>query len=273
MDRDLVTLESERSKIICLLVENLNVDVNFAQIIASKLPTGCKGLLLFGSRARKDFGPDSDIDLLALTDSSNASRSIGSANISVMTHSQLRDATGSVFGYHLRRDGRVLYEEAGELSEILSHLEAPEFEVVAERLRHFGLIFNAPKLDRQKYLLGLTKLARHLCRTALFAESIQQGEPCYSVRDLSIKLQTPSLVSKLSSHQATQEPATLKLLDELNELLASIVGTTEPFSDPSLQHLIIRTWYEDEDLAWLATMAIMSQDAPLEYTVLPKVLM
>jgi hypothetical protein len=77
----------------------------------------------------------------------------------------------------------------------------------------------------------------------------------------------------LSSHPIIQEQPSHLLLNELRTLLATVTGSCEAFSHHSIQHLIISSWYEDHELATLATLTLAKTDAPLDYSALPEVLM
>ena len=93
-----------------------------------QLPPDVTAVMIYGSRARGDALPDSDLDALAITDGPYPTVSSGLTNLSYYTLEELANGVGTLFGEHLRRDGRVLKTTArsgswgAEPPESLHHL-------------------------------------------------------------------------------------------------------------------------------------------------------
>lgn len=79
------------------------------------VPADVRGVLLYGSRARRDHLSDSDLDLLALVEEPRKSIHAGLVSLSFYSASQLRSGIGPLFGAHLARDSRVLWDPQGIL--------------------------------------------------------------------------------------------------------------------------------------------------------------
>ena len=92
--------------------------------VMSRIATEKKGLLLYGSRARDDYEASSGFDILRYT-SSWKSRTFKSGRVSVSsyTREQLESASGTLFGTHHRRDGRVLVELGDDLTRLIENLQ------------------------------------------------------------------------------------------------------------------------------------------------------
>src|SRR5438309_943341 len=83
--------------------------------LLANVPADAAGLLLYGSRARGDHRPDSDFDLLFLVPAPRKSVRTGPLSISYYTENQLLSASRTLYGTHLIRDAKVLWDLTGEL--------------------------------------------------------------------------------------------------------------------------------------------------------------
>jgi hypothetical protein len=142
-----------------------------------------------------------------------------------------------------------------------------------QRIRHFGAILDVNDHEGAEYAVGLTRVARYLLRTAIYALAIAQGDPCFSVRELSVRFNDPDLVMLLSADPVVALPASIETMSELRRRLNDVVG---PFAENrygSFRNLIVAEWYEDAERATLATLALVRDDGVFDYAALPKVLL
>ena len=245
-----------------------------AQSVISALPDRAIGVLLYGSYARGDFTPDSDVDLLLLRSRPAGTVQSGRISVSTYTPAQLTSAARTLFGMHLARDGAILHDTQGQLRSILTRMGKPVPQEVFGRIRHLAAILDVPEQDENKYTAGLTRVARYLLRTAIYVAAIEQGEPCFSVRELAVRLNDPDLVTVLSANPAVSVPPSVDSLSGLRRRLKDVVGPLATNSHGALRNLVIAEWYEDSDRATLGTLALTRDDAGLfDYAALPKVLL
>lgn len=241
--------------------------------LRSKLAGAFDGLLLYGSWARGDADADSDLDILALNYSGVIPAADGDVSVALYSLGELAAASGTLFGYHLVRDGRILSDGHGQLVTVLSEIEPPLPGSVIVRIRSLTPVLDVPPTDRAEYMEGLTKVTRYLLRSALYAEALDQNEPCFSVREIAERKKEPSLAAALSSHRAVRPAASDKVLEALLGRLAAVIGALKPNPYGDLHGLIEGAWDDNRDLSNFGTLALSSGDDELPYDELPKVVL
>jgi len=237
------------------------------------VPVGGTGLLVYGSRARDDFTNGSDLDLLALVHEPLGSRTYKNVNLSCYTREQLRGASRTLFGMHIRRDSVVIADPTGELGKLIQALEQPEASQLLARVRHFSAILDCSEAESELHLPGLCRLARYLLRTAIYSLAPHEGRPCFSVRELAERFNEPALVTLLSSDPSVVAGPSLDELAELRTRLRVAVGEPTPTYHTSLASLAVGEWSSDRERSILATMAMTYDNGQIDYSELPKVLL
>ena len=249
----------------------LRVPSDLIEAALGTLPEEIKGILIYGSRARGDFQDHSDLDLLALVPRSTNSRKFDGSNVTCYTSEQLQRASGTLFGMHIRRDGIVTIDSDNELYRLLQELEDPDSVSLRKRIRHFSSILEPTMTDRQEHLAGLCRLARFLLRTAIYTKTLDEGPPCFSVRELAERFADPALATILSSNPAITGEATLEQLDDLRARLRLTVGTPPSVFYSSLMTLVIGEWNSDREYATLALHTMIDENLQLHYSELSNV--
>lgn len=230
-----------------------------------------EGLLIYGSRARGDSVPGSDLDLLAVVETARPSWSAGDVSVSYYTRAQLATGIGTLFGAHLKRDAIVLWEGDGGILAALDALGDVDTERLLRRARDMSQLFTTPGEDLPRYLPGLLREARYLLRSCLYAQAILDDRPCFSVRELAVRHGDPELASLLSSRQAVK-PST----DHLNrclERLDSIIGKFPPSRNGSLEATIVNEWGQPGDLLSMAFLALGVTGEGSDYAEVEKILL
>ncbi len=169
-----------------------------------ELPSEIEGLLVYGSQARGDAVPGSDLDLLGLVSASRPGYHSGDVNISYYTRDQLSTGVGTLFGAHLKRDAKIVWDNHGRLSSAVENMGEVDTNRLLARALRMSELFTSPERDLPKYLPGLLRQARYLLRSCLYAQAIAAGDPCFSVRELAIRHGNPNLARLLASRKATQ---------------------------------------------------------------------
>ncbi|WP_426243086.1 hypothetical protein [Nocardioides sp. LHG3406-4] len=254
-------------------LDELGIPAALQVELRTKLAGSMEGLLLYGSWARGDANDYSDLDVLAVGYRGLVPASEGRVSFSSYSADELRAATGTLFGHHLARDGVILLDRDGVLSSVLSEIRPPTAGSVATRIRDLSPVLDVSETDELKYIEGLTKVARYLLRSALYAEALDAGQPCYSVREIAQRREEPELAMLLSSHEGIRPVASLEVLNDLGSRLAAVVGPLQANPFRTLHGLIEGSWDTNRELSNFATLCLAVDDEELPYDELPKVVL
>jgi Nucleotidyltransferase domain len=235
------------------------------------LPDEVDGLLVYGSQARGDAVPDSDLDLLALVPAPRPSTYSGDVNVSYYTLEQLSTGTGTLFGAHLRRDAKIVWDTHGDLTRAVEEMGDVDTERLLARAWSMCELFTNPERDLPKYLLGLLREARYLLRSCLYAQAIAEGDPCFSVRELAVRHGDPHLARLLASRQPGEPKG--EDLEECLSRLRGIIGVFPRSKHGSLEATIVNEWGRSSDILSMAFMALGVTGNGSDYAEVEKILL
>jgi hypothetical protein len=254
-------------------IGELDLRADEKQRLLKRIPKGTEGLLIYGSRARGDHISTSDFDLLRFSRAPYLTFNVGRVSVSSYSEEQLLSASGTLFGTHILRDGKIIFDPKGELARILGVLKPANPDDLISTVRRYSTILDQPVREKIAHTAGLVRLARYLLRTAVYAKSMFSGPPCFSVRELAERFSDPALATLLASDpQLTGEPS-LELLDDLTNRLVEITGPLPKSGYGSISAIAVGMWDTDRNLAALAIRAKSEDRIMLAYTELPKVLL
>ncbi|WP_196482869.1 nucleotidyltransferase domain-containing protein [Burkholderia stagnalis] len=164
-------------------------------------------LALYGSRAREDHSPDSDVDLFAITDECSY-KMIVESNVNIACYPRDLAATraqgGDLFILHITQEGKTLFDNAGELKDLhakFSYRNSYEIDIrLASDLAWFVLDMNS--LFKNYTLIN--KRIAWCVRTILIAMSAEARRPVFSssqLRDFSGSEEAYLLIENKDSNQ------------------------------------------------------------------------
>lgn len=254
-------------------LDGLKIEPSTKGVVLKQIVFDTTGLLLYGSRARGDFLPSSDYDILRLSATSLSTFSSRRVSVSSYTPDQLRSASNTLFGTHVKRDGKIFLDPFGELAEIVSTLEPADPIGLIRTVRTYSIVLNQPHQERDRHIAGITRLARYLLRTAIYARAMLDERPCFSVRELAVRFDDPALSTLLASNPEITGPPNRQTLHELLSRLAAEIGPLPDNEFQTLDTLAVAMWDVDRNISALAIRAASEDGDELDYSDLPKVLL
>jgi hypothetical protein len=144
-------------------------------------------LILYGSRARGDYRPKSDVDLLALTENGPIRNELVAGGVSLYhyPYSLLlsRAESGNLFALHLVKEGKILHDSFGAFRSVCDAFGYKDSytEEITEAYLVIRFIF------ARRELLGRKDVRKRLIwavRTILIARSAEDRTPFFSSEQL-----------------------------------------------------------------------------------------
>lgn len=227
------------------------------------------GVLLYGSHARGDSLPSSDIDLLQVVENSPRSYAIGRVSVVAYTVGQLGEMclTGSLFAWHLRTEGIVLDDPSGAVSEILRSGAGPNWERTLQRVLVLSQILDVNEEEFERYANRLIRTARYLLRTTVYARAIAAGGKSFSVEIATSEAGVPHLYRMFARDLALA--SSWATFNEYRVAIRELLGPLMNNPYLSLEALAVNAWDLDRQLASLAIQTMMEKSGEIEYTSLP----
>lgn len=239
--------------------------------ILAALPSRALGIVLYGSVARGDSSPTSDIDLLVVSDDHETTRSVGRVNVTTYDENQFRSADGTIFGMHVARDGLVLHDAGGVTKAITSFGEVDVLRA-ERRLSDLATLLDLPEGERLRNLAGFVRHARYVLRTATYLAALKAGQPCFSVTELADRAGDPELVKLLSSHPTVQGEPTWEVLEELRRRVRAIAAPSFDIEFETLHDAIVGLGVTHADVSDAAVM-ILDRRPSDPYAAIPRVIL
>lgn len=152
--------------------------------LLQSLPDGVTPLMLFGSYARGDNSPTSDIDVLELSTQSRRAYRVDCMNISVYSETTLREMShsGSLFVLHLKVDGLILRDPGNKLKQVLDEYRRPtNYDRLRYSLRELAMLLDASEPAYNDHWMQYNQLLVFILRSTIYADFAEAGVPTFSL--------------------------------------------------------------------------------------------
>jgi predicted nucleotidyltransferase len=223
-------------------------------------------IVLFGSHARRQTGPDSDIDVLAVVSEPSLPYKAGVAAVSPYTLEQLVKMArkGSLFILHLLREGIPLRDERRVFERVRASFRAPaSYEhlrwdaCAAARLLDVDESAYLHRWERYHALVG------NLARTYAYSVLSDRGELVFDIGEAATRLGDNRL---LAVHALTRNvrPDASAFRGAV-EVVAEWCGTPPKNPYGSSEALIVNAYGQSELTVILGLRLLNESGSPLEY--------
>ncbi|MCQ9125284.1 nucleotidyltransferase domain-containing protein [Corynebacterium amycolatum] len=227
------------------------------------IPKSTKSVLMYGSRARGDATSQSDLDLLCLTTKPERTTKTENISVAAYTLQELKTASGTLYGFHLKRDAIIILDPDSTLENTINNFSTVNVDEVFSKCRYYAQIFSTLDTDFPHYAPGLYKEARYFLRSALYAKSIAENHPCFSVRELAYRYNTPALARLLST--SGDNPPTLGNIKYCIELMKGIIGDVHKHEYANIETLAVAIEGQDPNLESVIKLAMTNHTTDDNY--------
>lgn len=189
------------------------------QLREPNLPT-----MLYGSMARGDEGPDSDIDVLQLAPTSRSAYRHGQLSVVAYppAHLAALGRLGNLFVAHLAKEGKVLWDVDGALARALeSFINPTGYTVHRQAIQITSMALDVTRETFDKNPSGFHRLGAYLLRSWATVSCAASGELVFAVPTMARLLGRPSLVKHLARSSIPSWLAFCELRDELSQATGS----------------------------------------------------
>lgn len=183
-------------------------------------------LMLFGSFARGDESPISDIDVLELAERRRRPYRSGRINVSVYDRQTLTRMAerGSLFVLHLRLEGKCLRDDSGALMSCLEKYRRPTtYDPFRLALRQLANLLDVSEEQYRNNWRPYNELVMYIIRSEVYARLDEAGQPAFSLRMISANPRIDPQVRSLL--QAKDKSGDYRLFVKSTSLISRLLGT------------------------------------------------
>lgn len=220
-------------------------------------------VVLYGSQARGTSNPESDIDIAIFARSIPCVGRPTNVSLSLIPPGSVEKLVGSVFGKHLGRDGLLLHGKRERWDAIAKKIGKFEPEACISRIVEVEPLLFPDDSSIRSFPTQLSKLSRHITRTAVYAIANKNKETIYDIKAVSVKLRDPRILDYLKS-RPDQEMTAMQSIKLAQDIYLDHMEGRDRRTPINITDFIIRSGMESR-AARMAAVAL-SGKIGIDYT-------
>ncbi len=237
--------------------------------VRSGIPDNALAVMLYGSSARGDSTPDSDVDLLVLV--SERPGSVASGRLSIVrylpTQIEAMVSARGLFAWHLKSEGVYLEDDQNVLRSLLEAHPGPNPQATLARVRELTAVLDIS--EKQFYVSpGIERVAKYLLRTAIYAQAIASGHHSFAVHAASATVDPTGSVGEMMRRPVAGSSVDWVKFLKMKQLLGDLVGGLRGNEFGSLDALVVRTSELNPPLSALALHALTNPTDEMAYAAI-----
>lgn len=225
------------------------------------MPEEYQALFLFGSYARGDQTPQSDIDILAVVAPSYIPPLPIRLGLCFYTQRQLLRMAerGSLFVLHLIHEAKSIYDPQNFLDRLRETYRPSSLRNICDEVEWSAKLLTTDSSSYREKREKYNRLVINLIRTFAFAKVADMGNPYFSMSKVA-SLLSEDWLSALPSPEKMEWPTYIDTLRRLNQL--SGANFHNPYD--STEALISNAWYKSSMCVGMG-LKLLSDDPNLVY--------
>ena len=224
--------------------------------------------MLYGSAARGDSNPQSDVDVLQIVPYPTSPYDVGAYSIATYTATHLGALAkaGSLFVAHLKLEGIVLDDPDRVLAGILEQYQTPDsYKHTKQTIRTAAQLLDVDPALFDRNRTGFVRVALFLLRTWLYVKAAESGPPKFSMREVEAQLGLEN-VARLFLRR-TAEAGSWEYFKELRESLSCELGSRIANTHGTLEALIVSKTGQSPLTASLG-IRLLAGEHPISYDLM-----